>query len=58
MFYVHFGPGRFYEGDWTEDEMHGDGKLIDDKGNVYSGTFKKGYFFTKLTFENGDVYEG
>lgn len=53
--------GDRYDGEWTDDKMHGIGKYtFGDGGHVYNGSFKDGKEdgIGTLRFAFGDVYEG
>lgn len=49
-----------YDGDWDEDEMHGEGTYKFTSGNVYSGNWDKGVMsgFGKMVYADGSTYEG
>lgn len=49
-----------YEGDWVDDQMHGEGTYKFTSGNVYSGNWVKGtmHGFGKMVYSDGSTYEG
>lgn len=49
-----------YDGDWEEDEMHGEGTYKFTSGNVYSGAWDKGVMagFGRMVYADGSSYEG
>lgn len=57
---VFFDGGARYEGQWHDDEMHGEGTLAYDTGATYAGTFTSNMFNGrgKYTWPDGTVYDG
>eukprot|EP00826_Nyctotherus_ovalis_P004719 TRINITY_DN1103_c0_g6_i1.p1 TRINITY_DN1103_c0_g6~~TRINITY_DN1103_c0_g6_i1.p1 ORF type:complete len:111 (+),score=6.33 TRINITY_DN1103_c0_g6_i1:134-466(+) len=65
---MEFKNGDKYDGEWSEDHMHGKGVLEYTNGDKYDGDFKKdkkdgvGRFLNKLlgeyTYKNKDRYSG
>lgn len=49
-----------YEGDWVDDQMHGEGTYKFTSGNVYSGNWVKGtmHGLGKMVYSDGSTYEG
>ena len=49
-----------YDGDWEEDEMHGEGTYKFTSGNEYTGCWVRGVMngFGKMTYVDGSSYEG
>lgn len=58
--------GTEYDGDWKNDNMHGQGRLTfkpekkGEQGIIYEGTFFEGIQQVegKLFYPNGDFYQG
>ena len=52
--------GRYYEGDWVENNKHGKGKERLENGNVYDGDFVTNVMEGKgkMYYKNKDVYTG
>lgn len=57
---VDAGGTGVYDGQWVDDEMHGEGTLTFDSGATYHGTFANGQFDGKgrYTWPDGSNYEG
>ena len=49
-----------YDGDWVDDQMHGQGTYKFTSGNEYTGEFDKGVMhgFGKMNYADGSSYEG
>ncbi len=49
-----------YTGEWKDGEMHGEGKMTYEDGDVYEGQWKNNKMHGKgeYKYKNGDVYEG
>jgi len=54
------GSGELYEGEWDNNQFHGQGVLTFSRGDRYVGTFQHSQFCGNGTFQwaNGDRYEG
>ena len=52
--------GEEYDGEWNEDQMHGQGTYKYTSGNVYSGDWANGMMegFGKMVYADGSSYEG
>ena len=56
-----YKDGRILEGNWLNNLPHGEGKMIDAKGNlIYEGNYALGKLHGKgkIYYNNGDRYEG
>lgn len=57
---VLFDVGATYDGQWLDDEMHGDGTITYESGATYVGSFYSSMFDGKgrYTWPDGSNYEG
>ena len=48
-----YSDGSTYEGQWNNDEKHGQGKFVNEYGDIYEGEFFEGMFegFGKYTYK-------
>lgn len=55
-----FDGGAVYDGQWADDEMHGEGTMTFDTGASYSGSFTANKFHGrgKYSWPDGTSYEG
>ena len=55
-----FANGDKYSGNWSADQMQGQGELFAQNGDRYCGYFKNGmkHDFGVMNYANGDKYEG
>ena len=49
-----------YDGDWVDDQMHGQGTYKFTSGNEYTGDFENGVMngYGKMVYADGSSYEG
>jgi hypothetical protein len=49
-----------YDGDWVDDQMHGEGTYKFTSGNVFTGNWNKGtmHGLGKMVYSDGSTYEG
>ena len=57
---MYFDGGAVFDGQWLDDEMHGEGSITFDTGAVYKGSFAANQFHGKgtYTWPDGTSYEG
>jgi len=53
-------PGNKYEGEWKNDQMHGQGTYYFSNGNRYTGQWQKDNMsgLGTMVYSNNDRYEG
>lgn len=45
---MQYPDGSYYNGEWENDMMHGEGKFVDKEGMVWEGVFINNTFESKI----------